>query len=288
MSEFIDSVQKRERAFPREEDLDEGVHPSAYVHPDAEIGEDVTIGPFCCVEKQVTIGARCILKNNVSISGDATIGESNVFYPHTSIGTIPQDKSYHGEEGRLIIGDKNVFRESVTVNTGTEKDIVETRIGSDNMFMAYCHVAHDCILEDEIIMANGVQLGGHITIRSGVVFGGLAAVHHFVTIGRNAFVGGMSRLMKDVPPFMTAAGDPATIRSLNSEGLRRGGFDTSTIKELKEAHRKIFRSDGPRVEELDKLKQNDDNSPEVKELISFLENMRESAHGRAREVDRDF
>jgi UDP-N-acetylglucosamine acyltransferase len=287
MSEFIDAVQNREQDFPREE-LDQGVHPKAYVHPDAEIGEEVTVGPFCYVEENVRIGDRCILKNNVNISEHTTIGEGNVFYPHTSIGSIPQDQSYRGEEGTLTIGDENIFRESVTVNVGTRKDIGETRIGSRNMFMAYCHVAHDCIIHDDIVMANGVQLGGHITIHSGVVFGGLAAVHHFVTIGRHAFVGGMSRLMKDVPPFMTVAGDPATIRSLNSEGLRRNGFDKSAIKQLKEAHRKIFRSEGPRIEELDKLKNNDENSPEVEELITFLEEMRESSQGRAREVDRDF
>ncbi len=283
----MEAVQKREHEFPRDE-LDQGVHPSAYVHPDAEIGEEVTVGPFCCVSKDVRIGDRCILKNHVNISGETTIGEGNVFYPHTSIGTIPQDQSYRGEEGTLTIGDENIFRESVTVNVGTKKDIGETRIGSRNMFMAYCHVAHDCLIDDEIVMANGVQLGGHITIHSGVVFGGLAAVHHFVTIGRHAFVGGMSRLMKDVPPFLTAAGDPATIRSLNSEGLRRNGFEKSTIRKLKKAHKQIFRSEGPRIEELDKLKNNKSNSPEVEELITFLEEMRESAQGRAREVDRDF
>ncbi len=271
-----------------EDQLEEGVHPNAYVHPDAEIGDDVKIGPFCSVGENVTIGDGCVLKNHVTVTGQTTLGEENILFPNTSIGTIPQDLSYRGCDCRLDIGDGNVFRESVTVNTGTEKDLGRTVIGSENMFMAYSHIAHDCVIEDQVVMANGVQLGGHVTIEDGVVFGGLAGVHHFVTIGRYAFVGGMSRLMKDVPPFMMTNGDPAQIHSLNGEGLRRNGFSEETIERLKQAHRKIFRSDDPRIKVLDQLKNQDDHLPEVRELISFLEQMRESPQGRAREVGRDF
>jgi len=287
MSDFADAMQSNGMECP-EDELDEGLHPAAYVHEDADIGEDVRIGPFCFVGGDVTLGDGCVLKHHASVTGRTRLGEENVLFPHTSLGSAPQDLSYRGADCRLEVGDGNIFRESVTVNTGTDKDIGRTEIGSGNMFMAYTHVAHDCIIGNHIVMANGVQLGGHVTIEEGVVFGGLAAVHHFVTIGRNAFVGGMSRLMKDVPPFMTTAGDPAQIRSLNSEGLRRNGFSETAIDELKSAHREIFRADGPRIKVLDQLKERDDNSPEVRELIEFLEAMRESPQGRAREVDRDF
>ncbi len=287
MNRYLDSLQSDGVNFS-DDQLEDGVHPGAHVHPDAQLGEDVKIGPFCSVGEHVSLGDGCVLKSHVVVTGHTRIGPGNVFFPNTAIGTVPQDLSYHGSDCVVEIGEENVFRESVTVNTGTEKDIERTEIGSSNLFMAYSHVAHDCIVGDDNVIANGVQLGGHVTIQNGVVFGGLAAVHHFVTIGRNAFVGGMSRLMKDVPPFMTTAGDPAQIRSLNSEGLRRNGFSEEDIEQLKTAHRQIFRSDGPRIKVLDQLKEEDDHTPEVRELIEFLERMRESPQGRAREVDRDF
>ncbi len=288
MNDFLKAMKSEYEEPLEAHSSDPPIHPSSSVHPDAEIGQDVVIGPFSYVGKNVELGDGCILKNHVNINGHTTIGQENVFFPFCSIGTAPQDQSYSGEPTELIIGDSNVFRESITVNRGTPKDLGETRIGSDNFLMAYTHVAHDCIIEDNITVANGVQLGGHVTVESEVVFGGLAAVHHFATIGRNAFVGGMSRVMRDVPPFMTSAGDPASIRSLNTEGLKRNDFPEETIKALKNAHRTIFRTEGSKQNAIDNLSSRDDKPDEVRELIEFVRRTRSSAQGRAREANRDF
>lgn len=290
MNDVIDALKP---AFPPEPpdpgSFDhKGIHEDARVHPDATIEDRVSIGAFSNVGPRVTIREGSHIQNNVNIKGNTVIGKNNVIFPFSSIGTVPQDLSYEGSDCRLIIGDRNVIRESVTINVGTEKDRALTRIGSENYLMAYCHVAHDCELEDDIQIANGVQLGGHVTVRSRAAFGGLAAVHHFVTIGTCAFVGGMSRITRDVPPYMTSAGYRGRVRSVNTEGLKRNGFSEQTINSLKKVHKKIFRSDGSRKEELEELREHGCDSEEIRKLVAFLENSRESPQGRAREADRDF
>lgn len=270
------------------EEFDEGIHSSAYVHPEAELGKDVSVGPFSYVGKGVKIGDECVLANHVNIRGNTEIGNKNLFFPNSSIGTPPQDLSYRGKRCGLQIGNRNVFRECVTVNYGTKKDIGKTKIGSDNFLMAYVHIAHDCVLEDRIVFANGVQIGGHVTIASDVNFGGLAAVHHFVTIGKFSFVGGQSALKQDVPPFMKAAGNPAEVRAVNKVGLKRNGFSTQDVRSLKEAYKKIYRCNGSRKKRIEQLKNQSNTTSEVDELVQFLLEVRATPNGRKRELERSF
>lgn len=286
-SEMYESFRS-ELVLDRSDEFEEGVHPSAYVHPEAEIGKEVCVGPFSFVGKGVRIGDECVLANHVNIRGNTKIGRKNLFFPNASIGTPPQDLSYRGENCGLKIGNRNVFRESVTVNYGTEKDLGKTQIGSDNFFMAYVHVAHDCVLKDRIVIANGVQLGGHVTIGSDVTFGGLAAVHHFVTIGRFSFVGGLSALKQDLPPYMKAAGDPARVRAVNRVGMLRNGFSKETVRELREAYKNIYRSNRSRKEIIQEYLKKKDSISEVDEFVEFLSEVRSTPNGRKRELERNF
>lgn len=256
----------------------------ASVAPTAEIHEDVEIGPFSTIGPQVRIGRGSVVENNVSILGNTTIGEGNHFFPSCVIGACPQDMTYRGEESGLVIGDYNTFREGVTVNTGTRKGDGYTVIGSHNLIMACCHIAHDCILRNHIVMANGVLLGGHVLVQDFVVFGGLAAVHHFVTIGTMAFVGGMTRVVKDAPPYMTVEGNPAKVWFVNTLGCKRHGLSDEAISSLKEAHRIIFRTDGTWSSAFKELESNGLLSPEIQTLIGFLKDVEHGKQGRAREA----
>ena len=254
-----------------------------WIHPTAEIDDDVEIGPFSHVGEGVRIGRGTVLMNNVTIHGPTVIGERNTFFPGAVIGALPQDLSYHGEDSRLIIGDDNVFRECVTRNRGTAKGDGATRVGSRNLLMACCHVAHDCILEDEIIIANGVLLGGHVRVESCATFGGVAAVHHFATIGKMAFVGGLTRIVKDVPPFMTVEGNPSRVWCVNVVGCRRHGLTREAIDALKEAHKIIFRREGGWKDAFEEIESRNDLCEEVQYLIDFLREVEKGKQGRARE-----
>jgi UDP-N-acetylglucosamine acyltransferase len=261
------------------------IHPLAHVDPKAELAEDVEVGPFSYVGPGVTIGAGSQLLNNVSIHGPSTIGAKNRFFPFSAIGGEPQDISFRGEPSRTEIGDGNTFRECVTVNRGTAKERLLTKIGSGNLIMACCHIAHDCELEDGIIMANGTLLGGHVHVESCVTFGGAAVVHHFATIGRLAFIGGMTRVPKDVPPYMTIEGSPAKIWMVNKVGCERRGVPADSIAQLKEAHRLLFRTDLTWEEAFDELTGKPDCSDEVRYLVDFLRRVSEKgAKGRARQI----
>ncbi|GIW70990.1 MAG: acyl-[acyl-carrier-protein]--UDP-N-acetylglucosamine O-acyltransferase [Planctomycetota bacterium] len=262
------------------------IHPLAYVDPTAELAEGVEVGPFCYVGPGVRLGPRCRLLNHVSIHGPATIGADNVFFPFCSIGAEPQDLSYHGEPSRTEIGDRNVFREGVTVHRGTAKDALLTRIGNDGLFMACSHIAHDCVVEDHVIMANGVLLGGHVHVESYATFGGAAVVHHFTTIGRMAFVGGMTRVTRDVPPYMTVEGNPAKIWMVNKIGCQRRGLPPEAIAQLKEAHRLLFRSDSGLEEAARLLGGRQGLRPEVRYLLEFCRRSG-GLKGRAREQIRE-
>lgn len=216
------------------------IHPSAYVDPTAEIDQSVRIGPHCFVGPQVVLGADCELRNNVTVTGGAICGRQNVFFAGTVVGEDPQDLKYKGQVTRLEIGDDNVFRECVTVNRGTEVAGGLTRIGSHNRFMAYVHIAHDANVGDGCILANCVQLAGHVHLKDRVVMGGIIGVHHFTTIGTLAYVGGLTRITADVPPFMSAVGDPSRIRGFNETGMRRWGYSEEQIRAVRETFKSLY------------------------------------------------
>jgi UDP-N-acetylglucosamine acyltransferase len=259
------------------------IHHTALVHPSVELGEDVQIGPYSVIGEGVRIGSGTRIAHHVTIEGPTGIGKNNIIFPYAYLGGAPQDVTYRGEKTRLRIGDGNTFREFVTVNRGTLKGDGITIIGSNNLLMAYCHVAHDCILEDGIVMANGVQLGGHVKIESDVTFGGLAAVHHFVTVGEKAFVGGLTRVVHDVPPFMTVEGNPSKVRCVNTVGLRRRGFSEEKIQAIKDAFQLIYRSSLPVPRAMELLSQQA-RFEEIKKLVGFYHNMKAGRYGRAREL----
>lgn len=261
----------------------------AHVDPRAELGNDVVIGPFCCVGPHVTLGGGCVLENNVTIVGRTTVGRGNRFAPHSVIGGPPQDASYEDAPTLLEIGDENVFREGVTVNRGAEKEDHTTRIGHRNMFMSNSHVAHNCHIHDRVILVNGVLLGGHVHVHDGAIISGNSVVHHFSTIGTLAFVSGGCRVPHDVPPYMLAAGnDDPTIVTINLVGMRRAGISEKTIRTIKQAHRLLYR-DRKKVETVREIFLHElgrDLPDEVTILLDFVQAQHEGKLGRAREAVR--
>ena len=260
------------------------IHKSAIVHPEADLGEEVEIGPFSVIDAGVTIGAGTIIKNHVTVTGNTTIGKNNIIHPNAVLGAEPQDLKYRGECTFLEMGDNNVVREGVTINIGTAGGGGKTIVGDNNFFMACVHIAHDCIIEDNVLLANGVLLGGHITIERGAKLMGLVGIQPFVTIGCYAYIGGHTRIVQDVPPYVITEGHPARIRQVNVVGLEREGFSKERIDEIKNAFRALFRSDElNRSENLEELEKQKDISPEVRHLVTFLRNMDKGKFGRYRE-----
>jgi UDP-N-acetylglucosamine acyltransferase len=217
------------------------IHPTAVVDAAAKIAENVRIGPYCVVGPDVEIGSGTLLGAHCVVDGHTVIGQDNTFYRFCSVGGMPQDKKYDGEPTRLEIGDRNMFREFVTLNTGTVQDVGVTRIGSDNWIMAYVHVAHDCQIGSHTILANGVQMGGHVHIGDWAIVGGLAAVHQFGKVGAHAMVGGSSALHMDVPPYVMGSGNPCVPVGVNVEGLKRRGFSPEAISALRDAYKTLYR-----------------------------------------------
>ena len=217
------------------------IHPSAIVDPAAELGENVTIGPYAVVNAGVRIGEGTSIGAHAVIDGCTTIGRDNRIFPFAAIGGMPQDKKYRGEPTELIIGDGNTIREYCTLNTGTVQDGGVTRIGDDNWIMAYVHIAHDCQLGSHIIIANATQLGGHVHLADWVFLGGLSGVHQFVRVGAHAMTGFQTRLSQDLPPFVTAAGNPAEAQGINAEGLKRRGYGAERIAQVKAMHKSLYR-----------------------------------------------
>jgi len=259
------------------------IHPTAVVHPSAEIDEDVEIGHYCFVGEGVRIGAGSVLMNNAVVFANTRLGERNILYPFAVLGTPAQDIRSSDLNTELIVGDGNTFREFVTIHRGTEHDAGKTVIGNNNFLMAYVHIAHDCIIEDEVIMANGVQIGGHCHIESYANFGGLAALHHFVTVGRYAFVGGLSRIVRDVPPFMTVEGNPSEVRCVNSIGLRRRGFDSERIENLKKAFRILYHRRLPTSEAIKEIEATLQMNEDISYLLQSIRKTMGGRTGRARE-----
>ena len=220
------------------------IHPSAIVSPEAVIGEDVTIGAFAIVEGETRIGDRSIIEASAHIKTLTSLGTDCHVHSFASIGGPPQDLKYHGERTLLEMGDRITVREFVTINRGTAGGGGVTRVGSDGFIMAYCHVAHDCQLEDHVIMSNGATLAGHVEVANHAIIGGLSAVHQFVRIGEHAFIGGKTGVAQDLPPYMIAVGDRAKLRGPNLIGLRRAGFTDEELRAIKHAYKIIWRTRG--------------------------------------------
>jgi UDP-N-acetylglucosamine acyltransferase len=217
------------------------IHPSSVVDPAASIGEGTEIGPFCHVGPGVELGAGCRLLGHVTIAGPTRIGAGNIFYPYTSIGQRSQDLKYSGEPTYLEIGNGNSFREFCTVNRGTLPDTT-TRVGNHGNFLAYSHIAHDCTVGDHVIFSNNGTLAGHVMVEDYAVIGGLSGVHQFCRIGRHSIIGGCTKIVQDVPPFMIADGNPAEMRGVNQVGLERRGFTAEDVRALRECYRFLYRS----------------------------------------------
>lgn len=218
------------------------IDPRAVVDPNAELEEGVSVGPFSVIGAGVKIGSGTTIGPHVVINGPTRIGRDNRIYQFASVGEDPQDKKYAGEPTTLEIGDRNVIRECATLHRGTVQDQSVTRIGSDNLFMAYIHVAHDCIIGDHIILANGASLGGHVQIGDHAILGGFTMVHQFGRVGAHSFCGMGSAVNMDLPPFVTVSGQPAKPHGINSEGLRRRGFTAEDIQQIKRAYKLIYKS----------------------------------------------
>lgn len=247
------------------------IHSTAIVEEGAKLADGVKIGPYCIVGSEVTIGKNTVLDSHVVVEGITEIGENNRIYSFVSIGKDSQDLKYKDEPTKTIIGDNNKIREFVTIHRGTD-DRWETRVGSNNLLMAYVHVAHDVIVADNCILANNVTLAGHVTVDSNAIIGGLTPVHQFTRIGSYCMIGGGSAVAQDICPFVLAEGNKAKIRGLNLVGLRRRGFTTEQISNLKKTYRLLFRSGLPLKEALAEIKETYGEDENVMYLLDFIEN----------------
>jgi UDP-N-acetylglucosamine acyltransferase len=245
------------------------VHPSAIIDPTAVLGDGVEIGPHCVIGAGVSLGERCRLHGHVVISGPTTIGANNEFYPFACIGQRSQDLKYTGEPTYLEIGAGNTFREFVTVHRATAPGGV-TRVGDGGNFLAYSHIAHDCIVGDEVIFSNNGTVAGHVIVGDRAVVGGLSAIHQFCRIGRLSISGGCSKIVQDVPPFMMVDGNPARVRHINQVGMERAGFSRETIRIIKEGFRILYRSDLNTAQALPKLSEEFGGQQEIEQLIEFV------------------
>jgi len=247
------------------------IHPTAIIADRSDIHPNATIGPYCVIGEHVHIGADTELVSHVVVSGHTHIGERNRIFSFAAIGNEPQDLKYHGEASRAMIGDDNTIRENVTINTGTEGGGMETRIGNKNMLMAYVHVAHDCQIGDEVILANCATLAGHIEIADGVIVGGLSAIHQFVRVGRYVMIGGMCGITKDVAPFcLVAGGYRAELVGLNLVGLKRRGFSLDDVKVLKQVYRLLLQSNESLAGRIEQASSVAGDNPHTKEMLEFV------------------
>ncbi len=246
------------------------VHSTAVIEEGAQIGEDCHIGPYCIIGKNVTLGKSCSLHSHIVIDGHTEIGDENVFHPFASIGLKTQDLKWKGGTAWTRIGHHNTIREYVTIHSGTDEGDA-TVIGSHNNLLAYAHVAHDCQLGDHVVMSNVATLAGHVTVEDCAIIGGLAAVHQFCRIGTMSIIGGCSKVVQDVPPYMMADGNPAATRALNKEGLKRNEVAEETQAALKQAHRILFRKNLTVTNALEKAKAEVPPSPELEHLLDFIQ-----------------
>lgn len=248
------------------------IHPTAIVHPDAKLAEDVSAGPLCLIGPDVEIGSGTVLESHVVVKGPTTIGKNNRFFQFGSIGEECQDKKYAGEATRLEIGDNNVFRESVTVHRGTVQDVGLTKIGSGNLVMAYAHLAHDVVMGDNNILANGASVAGHVHIGDWVILGGMVGVHQFCHIGSHSFAAAGSILLRDLPPYVMVGGESVKPHGINTEGLRRRGFTKDAISGLRRAYKVLYRSGNRAEEAVAALNEMAKETPEVQLMADFVAN----------------
>ena len=246
------------------------VHPTAIVDPKCELGRDVVIGPYSVLDAGVIVGDGCRIGAHVVVEGQTRLGRSNTVHPYACLGTAPQDLKYDGTPTRLEIGDGNTIREFATVNRGTVPGGGTTRVGSNNLLMAYSHVAHDCLIGDSVVMANAATLAGHVTISDFAIVGGLVAIHQHVRIGESAILGGGAMVSLDVPPFCTAAGDRAKLHGLNMVGLRRRGMSDATIDTIRAAYRILFQSRLRLVDAVARLRAEYPGCAEVMRMADFV------------------
>jgi UDP-N-acetylglucosamine acyltransferase len=245
------------------------LHPTAIVHPKAKIGPGCEVGPYCVIGEHVTLGNKCKLHSHVVIDGHTTLGKENEIFPFASIGLKTQDLKWKGGVTRTEIGDGNTFREYVTIHSATGDGEVTT-VGSHNHILAYCHVAHNCALGSHIVMSNVATLAGHVTVEDYAVIGGLAAVHQFCRIGKMAMIGGCSKVVQDVPPFMMADGNPAETRTINKTGMERNGVSEEAQSALRQAYKILFREGLTVSNAIVKVGKKLPPLPEVRHLIQFV------------------
>ncbi|MCC5812369.1 MAG: acyl-ACP--UDP-N-acetylglucosamine O-acyltransferase [Ectothiorhodospiraceae bacterium] len=224
------------------------IHSSVSIDPGALLGENITVGPFACIGPDVEIGDRCHIGPHVVIQGPTRLGADNRISPHAVLGEPPQDLGYQGEPTRLEIGDRNIIREFVTIHRASTKEEHVTRVGNDNMFMAYSHIGHDCRVGNHVTMANAATLAGHVTVEDHVIIAGLCAIHQFARIGAYAMLGGGTMAPMDIPPYAMASGNHAKLYGLNRRGLQRNGFSRDDIQHVRHAYRLLFKS-GLRLEQ---------------------------------------
>ncbi len=246
------------------------ISPTALIDPSAQLGKDVCVGPFAIIERDVTIGDGTWIDAHTHIKPFTTVGEDCKIFHGAVVGEIPQDLKFEGEKSELIIGDSTTIREFCTLNRGT-KDKGKSEIGSHCLLMAYVHIAHDCFIGDNSILANGVQLGGHVEIGESVTIGGMTPVHQFCKIGDYAFIGGGLRIVQDVPPYILAMGEPLKFSGLNSVGLRRSNFPPETRKKIKKAYHHIYLSDLNRSQAVSQIQIEFKSIAEIDNIIDFIE-----------------
>lgn len=252
------------------------IHPTAFVSPKANLGKNVSIGPCALIEDDVEIGDDCTIHAFASVQQYTKMGKGNTIHSYALVGGVPQDLKFGGEISYLEIGDNNTIREYATLHRGTEGGGGITKIGSQNLIMAYCHIAHDCIVGNKVIMSNNATLAGHVELQDSAIIGGLSAIHQFARIGEHAFVGGVTGIGMDLPPYMMAVGNRAGVGGPNIVGLRRMGAPSSTITAMRQVYRIIWLSGTPRQEALARVEEDFAEIPEIIKIVSF---MRESQRG---------
>jgi len=247
------------------------IHPTAIVAEGAKLAPDVEIGAYAVVGARVSIGVGTTVGSHAVIEGNTTLGEGNRIFQFSSIGAVPQDLKYQGEDSRLIVGNGNTIREFTTIHIGTQGGGMVTRVGDGNLLMNYTHVAHDCIVGNGNVLGNAAQLAGHVTIQDFAIIGGMVGIHQFVKIGESALVGAGSMVSQDIPPFCHATGDRARLRGLNTIGLRRRGFSSEIIASIKHAYRLMFQSGLKSREGVALVREEQQEIPEIERFLAFIE-----------------
>ncbi len=248
------------------------IHPTAIIHPGAELAAGVVVGPYAVIDEEVNIASGCHIHAHAHIAPFTTVGDRCEIYSYASIGTPPQDLKFDGRRTETIIGNDNVIREFVTINRGSVGGDGVTRIGNGNLFMAYSHVAHDCVIGDHVTMANAATLAGHVTVYDHATLGGLCAVHQFVRIGTHAYIGGKTGVPKDIPPYMLVSGHRAKLYGINTIGLKRKNFPATVLKILKQCYRILFFSEKPLKDALEVAESQFGDVEEVQILVDFIRN----------------